>query len=62
MDTIKHETQKCVTCGKKLRVFEYNICSCGFPVCIRHITDHGCNKVNVIKTMERCVSHKVSKI
>ena len=43
--TIIHKTT-CSTCGKKLKITEENLCTCGTPVCTKHRyhTEHECTR------------------
>jgi len=46
----KKKTRSCIICHKKLKVFEYNLCSCGENVCIKHVNRnlHDCKKIRKI--------------
>jgi len=41
-----NKKKSCKVCNKKLKIFEYNLCSCGENVCIKHVNRnlHDCKK------------------
>lgn len=44
--TSMNKKKSCKVCKKKLKIFEYNLCSCGENVCIKHVNRnlHDCKK------------------
>lgn len=42
----KMNKRSCKVCKKKLKIFEFNLCSCGENVCIKHVNRnlHDCKK------------------
>lgn len=58
------ERAKCSTCGKKLKLSEINMCSCGLPVCSKHryYTEHECLRKIVYLPGKSVVPTKVVKI
>ncbi|CAM9255638.1 unnamed protein product [Sphacelaria rigidula] len=57
---------KCVVCGKVLKVFERNLCSCKLNVCMKHKqrVEHGCPDAgrHHHQEMDKVVAPKVVKI
>jgi hypothetical protein len=55
---------KCVVCGKKLKVIEKNLCSCGSDVCMVHRNkfDHDCKHGMVQCIGDKIIASKVQKI
>lgn len=56
--------ERCVTCGRRLKISEINMCSCGTPVCSRHRyhTDHECTRVFEHKVEASLKKKKIAKI
>lgn len=56
--------ESCYTCGKKLKLSEINLCSCGVPVCYNHryYTEHECLRKVVKTPCKGVVQTKVIKI
>lgn len=53
------ERQSCITCGKRLKLTEINLCSCGKPVCTKHRyhTEHECDRV-LVYHIDPCITPK----
>lgn len=60
----KSVKKKCIVCGKKLKIFEYDLCSCKKNVCMKHLPkySHDCVNKSNIKKYEKIVSQKILKI
>jgi hypothetical protein len=55
---------KCVVCGKKLKLIEENLCSCGSDVCMVHRNkfDHDCKNGKIQGIGDKIISAKIQKI
>ena len=56
--------RKCIVCGKKLKIIEKDLCSCGADVCMIHRNkfDHDCKNGMVQGIGDKIIASKIQKI
>ena len=59
----KNHRSRCVVCGKLLKIFEMNLCSCKQKLCMKHKNreSHDCPDETKI-TLVKVVAPKLTKI